>query len=88
MGRTDKTIPTKPSEEMLKRLMMQYDRNGDQVLSKDELKSAFQEFGSRFPGFRTRLAMKFADKDKSGYVEGGELNGLVRYIMQLGYSIK
>ncbi|KAL9673245.1 hypothetical protein QQ045_029499 [Rhodiola kirilowii] len=83
-----KTIPVEPSEEMLRRLIMQYDSNGDHVLSKDELKSAFRDFGSRFPGFRARLAMKFADKNKSGCVEGQELDVLVSYIMQLGYSIK
>uniref|UniRef100_A0A7N0V7U7 EF-hand domain-containing protein n=1 Tax=Kalanchoe fedtschenkoi TaxID=63787 RepID=A0A7N0V7U7_KALFE len=84
-----KTNPTEqPDEEMLKRLIMEHDRNGDHVLSKHELKEAFKELGSRFPSLRTHMAMRFADKDKSGYVDDGELNGLVAYIMKLGYSVK
>uniref|UniRef100_A0A7N0UWY9 EF-hand domain-containing protein n=1 Tax=Kalanchoe fedtschenkoi TaxID=63787 RepID=A0A7N0UWY9_KALFE len=83
-----KSVSREPNEEMLKRLVMEHDANGDRVLSKHELKSVFKDLGSRFPGLRARLAMRFADKDKSGYIDEGELNGLVGYMMKLGYRVR
>ncbi|QCD98958.1 EF-Hand 1 [Vigna unguiculata] len=64
-----KVLPPKiiMAENQIREILRRADRNGDGYLSKDELKKAFKEFGSKLPGWRAGRFLKKVDN-------GGQLN--------------
>lgn len=65
----------------LKTVFEQYGKkpNGDIRLEKKDLKAAFEHLGALMPGYKAASALKYIDTDKSGYIEGTELDALVEY---------
>ncbi|KDP38358.1 hypothetical protein JCGZ_04283 [Jatropha curcas] len=74
------------TENELKRIFMQFDVNRDSVLSKEEIKKAFEYLGAFFPGFRANRGIRYADANGDGQVDLTELDDLVNYAVRLGYS--
>ncbi|KAK7852197.1 putative calcium-binding protein cml26 [Quercus suber] len=82
----DKTAPL--PEDQLRKVFKKYDTNNDNLLSKEELKKAFQYLGSIIPGFRANRGLHHADANKDGYVNEGEMDELVNYAVRVGFGIK
>ncbi|PPR85514.1 hypothetical protein GOBAR_AA35179 [Gossypium barbadense] len=61
--------------------------NGDGRLSKQELKSALYYMGSHFPSWRAAQALNRADGNDDGYISEGEMDDLVEYVWQCGYTV-
>ena len=83
---TDKTPPL--PEDQLRKNFKKYDTNNDNLLSKEELKKAFEYLGSIIPGFRANRGLHHADANKDGYVNEGEMDELVKYAVRVGFGIK
>ncbi|KAK4599443.1 hypothetical protein RGQ29_009486 [Quercus rubra] len=83
---TDKTPPL--PEDQLRKIFKKYDTNNDNLLSKEELKKAFEYLGSIIPGFRANRGLHHADANKDGYVNEGEMDELVKYAVRVGFGIK
>ncbi|EEF52421.1 conserved hypothetical protein [Ricinus communis] len=73
------------TEGQLTAIFKENDANGDGQLSKEEVKRAFQQLGSRLPGFRVRRALRRADADGDGKISSDELGELIKYAGKLGY---
>ncbi|OAY50922.1 hypothetical protein MANES_05G173000v8 [Manihot esculenta] len=76
------------TEEQLKKIFMEFDENRDNLLSKDEIKKAFNYLGAMIPEFRAIRGIKKADTNGDGMVDLSELNDLISYAFKLGYSVK
>ncbi|XVE67720.1 hypothetical protein DITRI_Ditri09bG0011100 [Diplodiscus trichospermus] len=70
-------IPSKPKAkqadgcplvEQMKDFFRRFDCDKDGRLSKEELKKAFNELGSRVPVFRTLAALRHADENGDGFI--------------------
>ncbi|KAK9743446.1 hypothetical protein RND81_03G239900 [Saponaria officinalis] len=76
------------SEEELRRVFMEHDKNGDGHLDKDELKQAFRELGARVPAYRADRAIHYSDIDMDGTINiEEELDHLVAYARHYGYAL-
>ncbi|XVF64037.1 hypothetical protein PTKIN_Ptkin09bG0135000 [Pterospermum kingtungense] len=73
------------SRQKLRKVFLECDVDDDCVLTKEEIKKAFDRFGSLFPGFRTWRALKCVDKNKDGCISMEELDDLIDYAYQRGY---
>nr|POF25837.1 putative calcium-binding protein cml10 [Quercus suber] len=82
----DKTAPL--PEDQLRKVFKKYDTNNDNLLSKEELKKAFEYLGSIIPGFRANRGLHHADANKDGYINEGEMDELVKYAVRVGFGIK
>nr|POF25836.1 putative calcium-binding protein cml10 [Quercus suber] len=80
--------PVPPTEEQLRNIFKKYDTNNDKKLSREELKKAFDYLGSLIPGFRADRGLHHADANKDGYVNEGEMDELVKYAVQVGFTVK
>lgn len=76
------------TEKEIKEILKEHDVNHDGLLSKEELKSAFKKLGSRCPRFRVHDGVHHADTNGDGFIGDDELNGLVKYVSNLGYTLK
>ncbi|XP_057999028.1 calmodulin-like protein 5 [Hevea brasiliensis] len=76
------------TEDQLRGIFMQFDVNHDNVLSRDEIKKAFDYIGAWFPGYRARDGIRHADANGDGVVDLNELDDLVNYACKIGYYIK
>ncbi|XWS25628.1 hypothetical protein CRYUN_Cryun27aG0084200 [Craigia yunnanensis] len=76
-----------PTKVQLKHTLQKFDGNGDGRLSKQELKNAFYYIGSHFPNWRANRALNRADDNEDGYISEGEMDDLVEYVWQCGYTI-
>ncbi|CAI9115742.1 OLC1v1016732C2 [Oldenlandia corymbosa var. corymbosa] len=76
------------SKEKLKGLFKQYDKNGDGLLDKSELKEAFKRLGAILPGWRASRSLQHADANGDGVISEDELVELVKYALQFGYTVK
>ncbi|KAF2309833.1 hypothetical protein GH714_005320 [Hevea brasiliensis] len=83
-----KSVSGTYTEGQLKAIFKEHDANGDGRLSKEEMKKAFQQLGSRLPGWRVRRALHHADANGDGSISVDELDELVKYVGQFGYSIQ
>ncbi|WCJ35407.1 Calmodulin [Euphorbia peplus] len=76
------------AEEQLKKIFIHFDKNNDKILSKDEIKKAFEFLGSKCAGFRANRGIRQADVNGDGRVNWDELDHLVRFAAKIGYSFK
>ncbi|CAK9177001.1 unnamed protein product [Ilex paraguariensis] len=73
--------------EQLKGILKKHDTNGDGKLSREELKAAFRSLGLQFSGWKAWRAVHHVDANRDGYVSEEEMNELVKYAMQWGFTI-
>ncbi|GLT58947.1 hypothetical protein SLA2020_318000 [Shorea laevis] len=73
------------TKEEIRKYLLKWDKNGDGVLSKQEIKEALHSLGSFFPGYRAQGAMAVADKDRDGCVNmnNHEFEALIDYVYDL-----
>ncbi|XP_050267195.1 calmodulin-like protein 6 isoform X2 [Quercus robur] len=76
------------TENQLRNLFKRYDANGDNLLSKEELKKAFEYLGSIIPSIHADRGLHHADANNDGYVNEGEMDELVKYAMRVGFTVK
>ncbi|KAJ6722411.1 CALCIUM-BINDING EF-HAND FAMILY PROTEIN [Salix koriyanagi] len=65
------------SEDQLIKIFKRFDTNGDGLLSKEEVKRAYNMLGKSFPGVRTWWALHVGDENGDGYISQEEFNKLV-----------
>ena len=80
-----KTLP--PTEDQLRQIFKKYDTNNDNLLSREELKKAFNYLGSIIPGIRANRGLHHADANKDGFVNEREMDELVKYAVRAGFSV-
>lgn len=83
----EKTTSVSLTTGQLKEIFKKNDVNGDGRLTKEELKKAFEQLGSRNPNWRVHRAFRHADNNKDGSISLEELDELVKYVVNLGYCI-
>ncbi|CAL8102038.1 unnamed protein product [Prunus armeniaca] len=67
------------TEEEIMKVFKSHDKNGDGQLSKEELKEAFKELGSKSPPLRAWFAKNYADDNRDGFISiDKELSKLVK----------
>ncbi|CAJ2675433.1 putative calcium-binding protein CML10-like [Trifolium pratense] len=69
------------TEKQIRDILMKADSNGDGSLSKDELKKAFKEFGSRMPCWRVSCCLRKADTNRDGKISKEEIDLVVDYVL-------
>ncbi|KAJ8442597.1 hypothetical protein Cgig2_026539 [Carnegiea gigantea] len=80
--------PKPLSEDQLRKIFMEHDKNGDGHLDKNELKEAFRKIGATVPAYRASRAIHYADIDGDGVInKEHEIDHLVSYAIQLGYTL-
>ncbi|XVF39947.1 hypothetical protein PTKIN_Ptkin01aG0073600 [Pterospermum kingtungense] len=84
----DKHVAVSVTEEQVRGIFDRYDANKDGRLTKEEVKDAFACLGSRMPRVRALLARKHADDNRDGYINGAEVEKLVKYTLERGYLFK
>jgi Ca2+-binding EF-hand superfamily protein len=74
------------NKEQLGAIFKKHDKNNDGELSWKEVEAAFRELGALWTWFTTERAFKHADADDNGSINMEELELLVVYAQQQGYS--
>ncbi|KAL2318563.1 hypothetical protein Fmac_032439 [Flemingia macrophylla] len=69
------------AETQIRDILKKADCNGDGCLSKDELKKAFRDFGSKLPCWRAKCFLKKADTNRDGILSNDELDIIVDYAL-------
>ncbi|KAL6318316.1 hypothetical protein AAG906_039408 [Vitis piasezkii] len=76
------------TKQQLDEFFKHHDKNGDKLLSKEELKKAFDDLQSRNPGFRAWRAMGKADTDGDQHISQQEMEALLDYAVGIKYPVK
>jgi len=76
------------NEAQLREIFKQHDVNGDGHLNKQELKEAFRKLGAIIPSWRADRAIYYTDIDIDGVISEGEIDQLVVYAMDCGYTLE
>ncbi|KAJ6722414.1 CALCIUM-BINDING EF-HAND FAMILY PROTEIN [Salix koriyanagi] len=66
------------TEEQLIKIFRRFDTNEDGLLSKEEVKRAYNMLGKSFPGVRAWWALHVGDENGDGYISQKEFNKLVK----------
>ncbi|XVF39955.1 hypothetical protein PTKIN_Ptkin01aG0074400 [Pterospermum kingtungense] len=74
--------------DQIRKIFLACDIDGNKVLSRDEIKLAFDRLGAYIPAYRAWRALQHADFNNDGCISMEELNDLVAYASRLGYRIK
>ena len=74
-------------EEKLRAIFKEHDVNGDGHLNKEELKGAFRRLGAYVPSWRADRAIYYTDIDIDGVIGEEEIDELVSYAVEYGYSL-
>ncbi|GAU39893.1 hypothetical protein TSUD_04850 [Trifolium subterraneum] len=69
------------TKKQIRDILMKADSDGDGCLSKDELKKAFKEFGSRMPCWRAYSCLRKADTNHDGKISIKEIDIVVDYVL-------
>ncbi|KAL2963944.1 hypothetical protein AAZX31_17G230000 [Glycine max] len=69
------------TENQIREILRKADSNGDGRLSKEELKKAFKEFGSKMPGWRACRLLRKADTNHDGVLTMEELDTIVDFAL-------
>ncbi|KAK7383127.1 hypothetical protein VNO78_28798 [Psophocarpus tetragonolobus] len=64
------------------------DKDKDGCYDKEELKSALDQLGAYFPGWRANRCLLNADADNDGVISGDEIQALLEYLASRGYGNK
>ena len=80
------SVPNKKEQTL--EFFKQRDINGDNLLSKSEVKKIFEDLESRFPGIRTWQAMRKADANGDGNIDQNELEDLLNFVVGLNFQVK
>ncbi|RDX69405.1 hypothetical protein CR513_51484, partial [Mucuna pruriens] len=80
---TTKNLPPNitTAEKQIRDILSRADSNKDGCLSKDELKKAFKEFGSKWPGWRASYFLNKFDTNHDGVLSGEQLDIIVDYAL-------
>jgi len=70
--------PTPFSEEHLIKIFNRFDTSGDGLLSREEVKSAYNLLGKSFAGLRTWWTLFVGDENGDGYINQKEFIKLVK----------
>ncbi|XP_007031825.2 PREDICTED: probable calcium-binding protein CML10 [Theobroma cacao] len=76
------------TEAQLTSVFRRFDGNRDGRLSRQELRSAFNSLGSRFPTYRAFAALHQADQNGDGYISEDEMDDLIHYALSCGYHVQ
>ncbi|TKY57807.1 Calcium-binding protein A [Spatholobus suberectus] len=76
------------AEKKIRDILTKADCNGDGCLSKEELKKAFKEFGSKMPAWRASRFLRKADTNHDGVLTMEELDIIVDYALARWYKFK
>ncbi|KAB2614366.1 calcium-binding protein CML10 [Pyrus ussuriensis x Pyrus communis] len=76
------------TREQVLNLFNSFDKDGDGMLSKEEVKAAFRKLGSHWGGFRARRALRHADANRDGLISAEEINDLANYALKCRYTLK
>ncbi|KAJ9166224.1 hypothetical protein P3X46_021005 [Hevea brasiliensis] len=79
-----KSIPY--TEAQLRQIFKSADRDKDGLLSVRELSEAFKSLGFLYPAFRAHRAMRIADSNRDGYIDGKELEDVIKYTLKIGHG--
>jgi len=68
--------------------LKQFDTDGDGRISQKELREAIRRRGAWFSGLRARFAIRRADRNRNGFVDDSEIEGLIQFAeRELGFRI-
>ena len=68
--------------------LKQFDTDGDGRISRKELREAIRRRGAWFSGLRARFAVRRADRNRNGFVDDSEIEGLIQFAeRELGFRI-
>ncbi|RLN32922.1 uncharacterized protein C2845_PM03G13020 [Panicum miliaceum] len=71
-----------------KNWLKQFDTDGDGRISRKELREAIRRRGAWFSGLRARFAIRRADRNRNGFVDDSEIEGLIQFAeRELGFRI-
>ncbi|CAL5071732.1 unnamed protein product [Urochloa decumbens] len=71
-----------------KEWLKQFDADGDGRISRRELREAIRRRGAWFATVKAWRAVRRADRDRNGFVDDGEMEGLVEFAeKELGFLI-
>ncbi|OMO74779.1 hypothetical protein COLO4_26499 [Corchorus olitorius] len=86
---TVRCAPVPLTKVQVKGILLQrcHTNNGDLRLSRQDVQKAFDYLGSHFPNWRACRAFHHADANGDGYISEGEMDDLVEYVWQCGYTI-
>jgi Ca2+-binding EF-hand superfamily protein len=84
-GKEHRTAITVPE---FKRWVKQFDTDHDGRISRKELREAIRRRGAWFSGLRALFAVRRADKNRNGFVDDSEIEGLIHFAeRELGFRI-
>lgn len=75
------------NEVQLRAIFKKHDVNGDGHLNKQELKEAFWKLGAIMPSWRADRAIYYTDIDIDGVICEEEIDELVAYAVECGYTV-
>ncbi|CAN6226121.1 unnamed protein product [Urochloa humidicola] len=71
-----------------KRWLKQFDTDRDGRISRKELQEAIRRRGAWFSGMRALFAIRHADRNRNGFVDDSEIEGLIQFAeSDLGFRI-
>ncbi|XWS24248.1 hypothetical protein CRYUN_Cryun28dG0084800 [Craigia yunnanensis] len=74
--------------DKIRKIFLDCDIDGNKVLSREEIKLAFNRLGAFIPAYRASRGLHHADLNNDGCISMEELDHLVGYAAGLGYKIK
>lgn len=74
-------------EAQLRATFRKHDINDDGHLNKEELKEAFRRLGAIMPSWRADRAIYYTDIDIDGVIDEEEIDQLVAYAVECGYTL-
>ena len=75
-----KGIHVNKTEQKIRKIFEEADRDGDGVLKEKDLKHAFHLLGAHVPAWRAHRALRHADINHDGTISGEEeINNLIKY---------
>ncbi|KAJ1436775.1 EF-hand domain [Sesbania bispinosa] len=83
-------IKVNKTEQQIRKIFEEADRDGDGILKKEDIQYAFQQLGAHFPSWRAHRGLHHADSNNDGAVglAGEEVDNLIKYALhKYGYKV-